>query len=358
LNFDPAGSVFVIFRTAADPQEHVVSAWSKLPSESIAPMKLDIQRAIYAATDGAGELDVTAKLSESIREGQLVAVANNGGLGKDPAPDHRKELRVDYMLNGKAGHAAVVENETLKLPATPTVGEPRKWETMTTKDGPPFVKVWANGAVELRLSGGQVLEASTSDLPAPVEVSGPWTLSFPPNWGAPAEVVLDELISWPEHTNAGVRYFSGTATYENEVEIPAERLSAGREVWLDLGRVKNFAEVSLNGNDLGVLWKPPFRVNVTAVAKTGGNHLTVKVTNLWPNRLIGDEQRSADSEWDGDQLKAWPQWLIDGKASPTGRFTFTTWRHWRSDAPLLESGMLGPVKLESAEIIRAEAYAK
>ena len=171
------------------------------------------------------------------------------------------------------------------------------------------------------------MRAAATDLPAPQEITGAWDLSFPPNWGAPPSVTLDKLISWTDHTNAGVRYFSGTATYEKEIEIPADRLTAGRELWLDLGAVKDFAEVSLNGQDFGVLWKPPFRVNITAAAKPGANKLVVKVTNLWPNRLIGDEQLPPDCEWNGKQLKAWPQWLLDGKPSPTGRLTFTTWHH-------------------------------
>jgi hypothetical protein len=148
-----------------------------------------------------------------------------------------------------------------------------------------------------------------------------------------------------------VRYFSGTATYEKEIEIPAERFGAGREVWIDLGLVKNFAEVSLNGQNFGVLWKPPFRVNVTAAAKLGKNKLVVKVTNLWPNRLIGDEQLPSDREWNGKQLASWPDWVLAGKPSPTGRLTFTTWHHWTKDSPLLQSGLIGPVKLRTAAVI-------
>jgi hypothetical protein len=113
--------------------------------------------------------------------------------------------------------------------------------------------------------------------------------------------------------------------------------------------VKNFAEVSLNGKPFGVLWKPPFRVNLTGAAHPGTNALEVKVTNLWPNRLIGDEQLPADREWNGKQLKAWPDWVLDGKPSPTGRLTFTTWHHWTKDDALLESGLLGPVTLKVAE---------
>ena len=89
--------------------------------------------------------------------------------------------------------------------------------------------------------------------------------------------------------------------------------------------MKNLAEVALNGVPLGILWKPPFCLELTSVARPGKNTLEIKVTNLWPNRLIGDEQLPPDREWTAaNQLKSWPQWLLDGKPSPTGRFTFTT----------------------------------
>jgi hypothetical protein len=268
--------------------------------------------------------------------------------------DHVKELRVDYTLAGKPGHLTVPENETLTLPATASAGQSPQWETSVTVGGATVVKAWSNGNLALCSASGKILHADAANLPAPQEISVEWNLNFPPNWGAPASVTLEKLISWTEHTDSGVRYFSGTASYEKEIEISAERLSAGRELWLDLGAVKNFAQVSLNGQNLGVLWKPPFRVNLTAAAKPGMNKLVVKVTNLWPNRLIGDEQLPDDREWDGKQLKAWPQWFLDGKPSPTGRLTFTTWHHWTKDSPLLESGLLGPVTLRTAEIISAK----
>jgi hypothetical protein len=351
LDFDPAGSVFVIFRHAADNADHVVAASGSFATEPSTGPKLEIQHAVYTAIDGAGEMDVTAKLSELWRDGQPI-VANNDVLGRDPAANHEKELRVDYMLDGKPGHVAVHEGETLTLPMA--IGQSPQWETSVTDGDTRIVKAWDNGQVELRTADGKVLHADAADLPAPLEVTGAWNLSFPPDWGAPPSVTLDKLISWTDHTNDGVRYFSGTATYEKEIEIPAGRLTAGRELWIDLGTVKNFAEVSLNGQNLGVLWKPPFRVNVTAAAKPGVNRLVVKVTNLWPNRLIGDEQLPPDCEWNGERLKAWPQWLLDGKPSPTGRLTFTTWHHWTKDSPLLESGLLGPVTLRTSESIAAK----
>jgi hypothetical protein len=354
LDFDPAGSVFVIFRHAADGADHVVATSGSFSAKPSAMPKLVIHHATYTAVDGAGEMDVTAKLSELARSGQLVVDASNDTFGRDPAALHEKELRVDYTLAGKPGHVTVPEGETLTLPAMTTIGQPPQLETRIAANGSPVVKVWSDGRVKLRTADGKVLQADATDLPAPQEISGAWNLSFPPNWGAPPSVTLDKLISWTDSTNAGVRHFSGTAAYEKEIEVSPARLAGGRELWLDLGAVKNFAEVSLNGQDFGVLWKPPFRVNVTAAAKAGANKLVVKVTNLWPNRLIGDEQLPPDVVWKGKQLAAWPQWLLDGKPSPTGRLTFTTWHHYTKDSPLLESGLLGPVTLRTAEIIPAD----
>jgi hypothetical protein len=353
LDFDPAGSVFVIFRNEADGADHVVAASGSFATETATMPKLEIQHAVYTATDGAGEMDVTTKLSDLVRDGQLTVTVNNDIFGVDPAGNHEKELRVDYSLDGQPGHVVTHENETLTLPLTTTIGQSLKWETSVAADSSPVVKAWDNGQVELHTAGGKVLRANAADLPAPQKITGSWDLSFPPNWGAPPSVTLDKLISWTDHTNDGVRYFSGTASYEKDIEISADRLTAGCELWLDLGVVKDFAEVSVNGQDFGVLWKPPFRVNITAAAKPGVNKLVVKVTNLWPNRLIGDEQLPADVEWYGKQLKGWPQWLLDGQPSPTGRLTFTTWHHYAKSSPLLESGLLGPVTLRTAEIIPA-----
>lgn len=351
LDLDPAGSVFVIFRHAATPPDHVVSVKNDVLTPPPSTSKLTIQHAVYAATDGAGEMDVTAKLAEMVTGGRLMVTADNATFERDPAVLHGKELRVDYTLDGKHEHAVVPENGMLMIPKEDTAQTaPPPWEFAANADGSVNVRSWTNGEVDLVTSDGKILRAQTSDLAVPEEISGAWNLTFPPNWGAPPSVTLDKLISWTDDTDDGVKYFSGTATYEKEIEIPAERLAGGREVWLDLGLVKNFAEVSLNGKSFGVLWKPPFRVNVTSAAKPGANKLLVKVTNLWPNRLIGDEQLPPDRDWAGKQLRSWPQWLLDGKSSPTGRYTFTTWHHWTKDSPLLPSGLLGPVMLESAAV--------
>ena len=166
-------------------------------------------------------------------------------------------------------------------------------------------------------------------MPDPVEIEGPWELEFPKGLGAPEHVTLEQLISWTEHSNPGVKYFSGTATYRRKFEVPARMLAKDRALYLDLGRVSVIAQAKLNGRDLGILWKPPFRVEVTEILHAGANDLEVSVVNLWPNRLIGDEQLPSDCEWTpstsgnpsrdwGEVLGRYPQWLLDNKPSPRG----------------------------------------
>jgi hypothetical protein len=125
-------------------------------------------------------------------------------------------------------------------------------------------------------------------------VSGPWMLRFPANWGAPPSVQMQKLTSWTDSVDAGVKYFSGTATYSKTMQVPAAWLRSGQKVWLDLGTVRDIAEVKVNGKGVGVVWAPPYRVDVTAELKPGANKLEIAVTNEWTNRQIGDRLGPAD----------------------------------------------------------------
>ena len=154
-------------------------------------------------------------------------------------------------------------------------------------------------------------------------VSGPWTVTFPRNWGAPASITLDQLASWSDNSDAGVKYFSGTGTYTKTIDAPESWFANGAHVWIDLGDVKNLARVSVNGKSLGVVWHTPYRIELTPALKPGGNELTVKVTNAWVNRMIGDQQPGA------------------------AKYTFTAVKPYRANSPLLPSGLLGPVTLYS-----------
>ncbi len=180
------------------------------------------------------------------------------------------------------------------------------------------------------------------------EITGPWEVSFDPKWGGPAQVSFDQLEDWSKRPEEGIKYYSGTAVYRKTFSFQSEATSP--RTFLDLGKVAVMAEVKLNGKDLGILWKSPYRVEVTSALKKGENRLEVKVVNLWVNRLIGDEQLPEDSERRPDgTLRTWPTWLTEGKPSPTGRYAFTTYRLWKKGDALVESGLLGPVRVMGAK---------
>jgi hypothetical protein len=119
-------------------------------------------------------------------------------------------------------------------------------------------------------------------------VGGPWTLSFPAKWGAPASVQMQKLASWTESSDPGVKFFSGTATYSKTVQAPAAWFRPGQHIWIDLGKVRDIAEVKVNGKSAGLTWAPPYRVDVSAALKPGANRLEIEVTNQWTNRQMGD----------------------------------------------------------------------
>ncbi len=182
------------------------------------------------------------------------------------------------------------------------------------------------------------------------ELAGPWQVSFDPRWGGPAAVQFDSLMDWTTHKDAGIQYYSGMAVYSKEIEL--EAAPAGRKVYLDLGVVKHIAEVTLNGKNLGVVWTAPWRVDVTDAMRPGKNRLEIAVTNVWANRLIGDEQHPSDAEWrmgdpdakSGAFMREFPDWFLKDEPRPVKeRLTFTTWNYFTKDSPLETSGLMGPV---------------
>ncbi|MCG3127650.1 MAG: hypothetical protein CHACPFDD_02517 [Phycisphaerae bacterium] len=348
IPLEAAGSVFVVFRKPAAGVAHLTGVETRLALERPTAPKIEIQKAVYEATDGAGGSDVTAKVAALVAAGETSIPANNATFG-DPTYMHVKRLRVDYVLDGKPLSRTAAENEMLDLVEAAAPPAPPTYVLAAAPGGKVELTAFQPDRYTLKFAGGGRSVAEVGSVAAPIELGGPWTLRFPSGWGAPASVQLDKLDSWTRHADPGVRYFSGTAEYETTFDVAPELLSAGRALYLDLGQVGCIAEVSLNGTDLGAWWKPPFVADVTRVATPGRNRLLVRVTNLWVNRLIGDEQHPDDCEWTGITLKRWPQWLLDGTPRPTReRLTFTTWKHWKRDAQLLDSGLMGPVMLRPA----------
>jgi hypothetical protein len=213
------------------------------------------------------------------------------------------------------------------------------------------------GRFALHLASGATLPLVVPDLPPPVAASRPWEVHFASGRGAPDRHTFLELASWAEHEDPGIRYFSGTAVYRGEIVVPPAMLAPGIAPILDLGRVEVIARVRINGRDLDILWKAPFLADASGVLKSGRNQLEIEVTNLWPNRLIGDEQLPPDAEWVsadfngitgfGEKLLRWPDWLLKGQKSPTGRYAFATWKLWTAKDKLLPSGLMGPVTLRA-----------
>jgi hypothetical protein len=348
LRLEPAESVFVVFRKPA-PSRYVTRVARTGAGQAVqSPERIEVRLARYEAPDGSRGADVTGRVRALVAQGETDIPASNEVFG-DPVPLVQKRLRIEWTLNGKPRSETVDEGGTISLGGGAASVAPLEWAMRSDTKGYTLIP-WRAGTFNIRTAAGKSVSVSVKEGPAEITIKGPWTVHFKPEWGGPAQTTFSELISWPEHTDEGIRFYSGSATYVKEFEVPAAACAANREVVLDLGNVRNFAEVTLNGKGLGVLWKAPFRVTVTGLLKPGRNSLSVRVTNLWPNRLIGDEYKPAEVEWNGRALKAWPDWVWSGKPRPkTGRYTFTTWRLWTKDDPLQESGLLGPVVIRSAQ---------
>jgi hypothetical protein len=172
-------------------------------------------------------------------------------------------------------------------------------------------------------------------------------VTFQKDRGAPAECTLDALIPLNKHSDPGVKYFSGTATYSSEFHVSELK----SPVILDLGTVHGIAEVTINGKPVANLWCPPYRVKLdSGILKPGKNQIGIAVTGSWRNRMIGDEQYPRDFKTvtrNGlEFINEWPEWYIKGEPRPvTERVSFCTSLFYKKADPLQPSGLEGPVML-------------
>ncbi|HPA16742.1 MAG TPA: glycosyl hydrolase [Verrucomicrobiae bacterium] len=271
-------------------------------------------------------------------------------------PAFRGERSAPMLFDRALAPAEIAALANAKpLPTT----DPPAVELERAEDGKLFARAWKARGCTAVLADGTRANIAEAVIPDLITLAGPWRVSFPPNLGAPASATFDTLISWPEHKDPGIRFFSGTATYENEFDIPSSSFGENRELYLDLGEVAVIARATLNGKELPTLWKPPFRTRIDGTAKPGRNHIAIRVTNLWPNRMIGDANmpgEAEDIEWrpagKGTWLpKRWPDWLVQGKTRPSGRIAFCTRKDvYSKNDPLLPSGLIGPVRIRVAVV--------
>jgi hypothetical protein len=174
----------------------------------------------------------------------------------------------------------------------------------------PTVKKYAN-------EGRNWLEYKTIK-----SLNGPWQVKFDEDFGGPADtIVFRRLTDWSTHSEPGIKYYSGTATYSQTFNWSNTNNEQYR-IWLDLGQVANIAEVRVNDIYCGAAWITPHRVEITSALQKGENKLVIEVTNTWANRLTGDRKIPEDE-----------------------RITWTTAPYRLEDQPLLKSGLLGPVTI-------------
>ena len=245
---------------------------------------------------------------------------------------HRKTNDRDiYWVNSRTDNVQDVE-ATFRI----TGKVPELWHAETGKTEPASYTI-ENGVtkVALHLQPSDAVfvvfknnaTKNTVTLPATEEknlmtIDGSWQIDFQKERSAPATATFDKLASYTDNTDAGIKYFSGTATYTKTITADASWFTQGTQLWLDLGDVKNLAEVIVNGKSLGIVWKKPFRADITKALKPGANTVLVKVTNLWVNRLIGDAQPGV-----------------------TNKITYTTMPFYQANSKLQPSGLLGPVQI-------------
>ena len=189
------------------------------------------------------------------------------------------------------------------------------------------------------ITGNVPTIANSPKLTPLAELTGPWTAHFPIGWSSDERdprtmaqsstrsVTFDPLASWTTRPEPGIKFYSGAATYNKTFELPQTATRNPKSpISLDLGSLRELAEVRVNGQSCGIVWAPPFRVDITKAVKPGPNTLAVDVVNFWPNRIIGD-----------------------ASLPPEKRFTKTNIRKLTKDTPLMESGLLGPVRVLAAE---------
>ena len=206
---------------------------------------------------------------------------------------------------------------------------------------------------------GSAKESFSDDITDTIPITGTWTVGFDED----KVVEWPSLMPWNESIDSDIKYFSGTAHYEQHLYL--NELDRHYRYILDLGEVKNLATVRVNGKVCGTLWRPPFTIDITEALLGGDNLLKVDATNLWVNRMVGDEQEPDDVEWSepvafgaapnsptiGRFMKEVPEWLSQGQPRPSKRKAVVSFKFFEKDTPLLRSGLIGPVVLKKTAVL-------
>ncbi|GAA4945600.1 glycosyl hydrolase [Algibacter agarivorans] len=283
--------------------------------------------------------NITNKITDLVSQGKLKIPVNNILIDSKVAEGEHVGLRITFRTDGEERIVFIPEGQVLNL--SKDVSKPA---LVVKNDEVNWITPYA-GKMNVTSASGEKQLLTVKSVPKPIELTGAWDVSFKSNIEVVVNSTFDSLTSWSESSNETIRHFSGTATYKKEFQLSKKMLKSENTLELDLGSVAVIAEVIINGKNAGILWKAPFRINIDGFVTSGKNTIEVRVTNLWPNRLIGDENFSLDFERNGEKMKSLPDWLLNNTKRPSKRTTFPSWKHWSKNDELLASGLLGPVKI-------------
>jgi len=361
---------------AGEPEVEPDCAWDVCSGIALRTLRVEKGRlvapsgATYAAlvvpTNRFVSVESQRKIDALVAAGaRTVRSGDPLGLPADFTVLHRQPPTTNHQLPTLSWlHRRAADGRDIYFVAQPTTNEqtlvcsfrqtgrvPQLWDAETGLRMRPRACREADGRTEVtidfRAAGSLFVvfaDAEDKSLPvarapqafdgAPFEVET--EIAFPVDWytgGTAVKTVRQRgFPDWTGFADDDLRYFSGVATYRFDVSETGV---------IDFGDVRNVADVFVDGVHVKTLWRPPYRCTVPK------GRVEVRVANLWVNRLIGDERLPSDREWNGKQLKEIPAWVREGCPSPTGRKTFTTWHHWKSEDALRPSGILGPVRFGS-----------
>lgn len=289
--------------------------------------------------------DVTQKIRSLVASGTFDISVSNDLVGNKTPEGDKTALKISFVTDGEERTLIIPKGQTLKL--SKDVAQPKLvFENNKIQWVTPYA-----GTITYSDAEGETKNATVKSTHDALELSTDWMVSFPLQADTPTEENFKQLKSWSVASRPDIRHFSGTASYSKQFEVPQKYLKSDTGLELDLGSVAIIAEVIINGKPAGILWKAPFRLNIDGYLKKGTNTLEIKVTNLWPNRLIGDENKELDYKRNGDKTQTIPEWLKKNTHRPSERITFTSWKHWKQNDTLLTSGLLGPIIVIPRKII-------
>ncbi len=236
---------------------------------------------------------------------------------------------------GKENHFVSVEHENTTL--YPYQDNITSLPFCTQVDGKMAFS--RQGAYSFKTSKDKKVEYKIPAIPEAMQIQPPWKVSFDQKWGGPASITFDSLFSWTDHTHTGIKYYSGTAVYSKTIHIKQSMISEKTKVLLDLGRVREVAEVFVNGKQVAVLWNPDFICDISKYVNTGDNNIKIHVTNTWNNRLAGDDLHPGNERYTYFPLKGYRK---DSE------------RRQYKEKDMMVSGLLGPVKICFSRVIEMD----